>query len=101
MARTPTSQVERLADEARAVWRRDPELFVAVHCSYGFNRTGFTLCSYLAQVDGVPIDEALRTFREARPPGVKHGYFEDELRRRWLSVLVIPRRASRDGGPFD
>ena len=37
--------VQRLADESRALWREDPAAVVAVHCSYGFNRTGFTLCS--------------------------------------------------------
>jgi len=82
--------VQRLADEARAVWRKDPQVYVAVHCSYGFNRTGFTLCSYLAQVDGVAIDDALATFKRARPPGVKHGYFEEELRRRYPGRLASP-----------
>ena len=28
-------------------------------------------------------DEAIRKWREARPPGIKHAYFCDELRRRY------------------
>ena len=81
--------VAKLADEARDLWTADPGAFVAVHCSYGFNRTGFVLASYLCEVDGLDVDDALARFRESRPPGVKHGHFEEELRRRYPS-----RRAS-------
>ena len=75
--------VERIADEARSLWRKDAKAVVAIHCSYGFNRTGFALCSYLATHDGMDIDDALALFEKARPPGVKHGHFSEELKRRF------------------
>ena len=75
--------VERIADEARSLWRKDSKAVVAIHCSYGFNRTGFALCSYLATHDGMDIDDALALFEKARPPGVKHGHFSEELKRRF------------------
>ena len=54
----------------------------------GFNRTGFTLCSYLVQVLGLAVDDALSAFNEARPPGVKHEDFVRELRRRYDAVQL-------------
>ncbi|KAK7203936.1 Alpha/Beta hydrolase protein [Myxozyma melibiosi] len=52
---------------------------VAVHCHYGFNRTGFLICSYLVQRLGVPVRDAVEYFKVARPPGIKHPHFIDEL----------------------
>ena len=42
------------------------------HCA-GFNRTGFIMCSYLCEAEGMSVDEALDSFAAVRPPGVKHG----------------------------
>ncbi|KAK9382838.1 Alpha/Beta hydrolase protein [Kockiozyma suomiensis] len=52
---------------------------VGVHCHYGFNRTGFLICSYLVQKMGVPVRDAVEYFKQARPPGIKHPHFIDEL----------------------
>ena len=84
--------VERIADEARSSMRRkDSKAVVAIHCSYGFNRTGFALCSYLATHDGMDIDDALQPlFEKARPPGVKHGHFSEELKRRFPGRELTP-----------
>lgn len=57
----------------------DPNTNVAVHCHYGFNRTGFFLCSYLILKLNVPIKEALLRFKKSRSPGIKHPHFIDEL----------------------
>ncbi|KMS93555.1 hypothetical protein BVRB_030300, partial [Beta vulgaris subsp. vulgaris] len=54
---------------------------IAVHCHYGFNRTGFLVCSYLCEVQGLDPDEAIERFRLARPPGIKHEHFIKELYR--------------------
>lgn len=73
-------QVERVAKE---FWSRHPDQHIAIHCAYGFNRTGFIVCSYLCQAHGMTVDEALASFAKARPPGVKHGKFIDELYARY------------------
>jgi Dual specificity phosphatase, catalytic domain len=44
-----------------------------VHCCAGFNRTGFIMCSYLCEAEGMTVDDALDSFAAVRPPGVKHG----------------------------
>lgn len=73
-------EVERVAKE---FWSRHPDQHIAIHCAYGFNRTGFIVCSYLCQAHGMTVDEALASFAKARPPGVKHGKFIDELYARY------------------
>lgn len=55
----------------------------AVLLNAGFNRTGFVVCSYLVQALGMSVNEALAAFEQARPPGVKHQRFVNELHRRF------------------
>ncbi|KAK9452127.1 Alpha/Beta hydrolase protein [Limtongia smithiae] len=52
---------------------------VAVHCHYGFNRTGFLICAYMIQRMHKPVRVAIEDFKLARPPGIKHPHFVDEL----------------------
>ncbi|ANB15679.1 hypothetical protein AWJ20_3317 [Sugiyamaella lignohabitans] len=56
-----------------------PDATLAVHCHYGFNRTGFFLCSYMVERLGYSINEAVEAFSISRPPGIKHPHFIDEL----------------------
>ncbi|KAL9124483.1 MAG: hypothetical protein Q9217_006190 [Psora testacea] len=55
------------------------EPLIGVHCHYGFNRTGFFLCSYLIEKEGYGVQQAIDTFGAARPPGIRHAHFLDEL----------------------
>ena len=43
---------------------------MAIHCAYGFNRTGFALCAFLVEQCGLSADAALASFATARSPGV-------------------------------
>lgn len=52
---------------------------VAVHCHYGFNRTGFLICCYLIEKLGWTVSEAVAGFKAAKPPGIKHQHFIDAL----------------------
>lgn len=56
---------------------KDP--LIAVHCHYGFNRTGFLICCYLIEVLGWSVKEAVDGFKAAKPPGIKHPHFVDAL----------------------
>jgi protein-tyrosine phosphatase len=60
---------------------------VAVHCHYGFNRTGFFLVSYLVERLGWRLGDAIDAFRRARPPGIRHSHFVDELHVRYSGTL--------------
>ncbi|KAK6519993.1 hypothetical protein TWF506_000286 [Arthrobotrys conoides] len=66
---------------------------IAVHCHYGFNRTGLFICSYLIEKLGYPAQAAIDAFKEARYPGIRHAHFIDELFVRYDSGSTGIRRA--------
>lgn len=52
---------------------------IAVHCHYGYNRTGFFLVCYLVEKRGYALQEAIEEFKRAREPGIRHDHFIDAL----------------------
>lgn len=52
---------------------------IAVHCHYGFNRTGFFIACYLVERLGWKLRDAIEEFNVKRPPGIRHPHFVDEL----------------------
>ena len=52
---------------------------IAVHCHYGYNRTGFFICCYLIERKKFLPGEAVEEFQRAKPPGIKHEHFVDTL----------------------
>ncbi|KAJ3126848.1 hypothetical protein HK098_007052 [Nowakowskiella sp. JEL0407] len=80
------SDVNKFIDVAKAFWERKPDRQIAVHCHYGFNRTGFMICSYLIKELGVPISSAVEYFKIARPPGIRHEHFIYELELRYSDI---------------
>ena len=57
--------------------------FIALHCSYGYNRTGFITVALLVESHGLSVRDALAAFAEARPPGIRHSKFVTELLSRY------------------
>ncbi|KAL9100738.1 MAG: hypothetical protein Q9163_003923 [Psora crenata] len=60
---------------------------IGVHCHYGFNRTGFFICSYLIEREKYGVQQAIDAFGAARPPGIRHAHFLDELSVRYCIGL--------------
>lgn len=53
---------------------------VAIHCTHGFNRTGFIIVRFLVETMNMNVIDALRTFQIARPPGIyKKDYVQSLL----------------------
>ncbi|KAG0085513.1 hypothetical protein BGZ93_000632 [Podila epicladia] len=72
--------VKRFIAHCAACWAEKPGVDIAVHCHYGFNRTGFMLCSYLIEEQKYSVSEAIAHFQETRPPkGIRHDHFKGEL----------------------
>jgi len=95
----PFEAINAVAAAAAEFWARRPNDYIAIHCAYGFNRTGFVVCSYLCQVCGMTVPEALESFAQARPPGVKHGKFVDELYARYGTSTTDNKNI--DGGGME
>ncbi|GAB4819930.1 hypothetical protein N2152v2_006976 [Parachlorella kessleri] len=93
----PQDAIEEVARIANEYWGRCPDKYIAIHCAYGFNRTGFVVCSYLIQCCGLSVEEAMDSFADARPPGVKHEKFIKELYARHGDGRRAPPAASRRG----
>lgn len=54
-----------------------PLHFIGVHCTHGFNRTGFLICAYLYEKLDWDIDAAVHAYANIRPPGIyKQDYRE-------------------------
>lgn len=72
----------RKEQEARAVeerWNEDQEHAVGVHCHYGYNRTGYFIVCYLVERCGYGVQQAIDAFAKARPKGIRHSHFKDQL----------------------
>lgn len=63
--------VDTFITTAAACWEKKPDAQIAVHCHYGFNRTGFFICCYMIERLGVSVPDAIRYFAEARAPGIR------------------------------
>ena len=57
---------------------RSDDDIIGIHCTHGFNRTGFIIVRYLVQVNRMKLIDALNLFKEYRPPGI---YKEDYLKK--------------------
>ena len=51
-------------------FRKHPHHSIGVHCTHGYNRTGFLICSYLIEKLGFSVEEAITSFGSNRPPGI-------------------------------
>ncbi|KAK5075109.1 hypothetical protein LTR64_001314 [Lithohypha guttulata] len=61
---------------------------IAVHCHYGYNRTGFFIASYLISRCDYTVQQAIDEFARAKPPGIRHEHFKDTLWLRFASGSI-------------
>ncbi|KAF4341076.1 peroxisomal serine-active lipase [Fusarium beomiforme] len=69
-------QTERAATEN---WTNPQQCVIGVHCHYGFNRTGYFIVCYLVERCNFGVKEAIEAFAKARPNGIRHSHFLDQL----------------------
>nr|XP_025949185.1 mRNA-capping enzyme isoform X3 [Dromaius novaehollandiae] len=62
---------------------KNPSELIGVHCTHGFNRTGFLICAFLVEKLDWSVEAAVATFAQARPPGIYKGDYLKELFRRY------------------
>lgn len=63
--------------------------YVVIHCSYGRNRTGVMVVSYLVEELGMDVNDAIRAFSDSRPPGIKHQWMVDDIRQRYSDDVLL------------
>ncbi|XP_067879074.1 uncharacterized protein [Heterodontus francisci] len=75
----------------------DNDKLVGVHCTHGVNRTGYLICRYLIDVDGMEPREAINLFNKSRGyPIERQNYIQDLLQgpRRSNKGIDVPARCS-------
>ena len=86
--------VDRLRKEIKEQFGEEttdqPFPSIGVHCHYGYNRTGFFICSYLIEKRGWKVQDAIDEFKSKRPPGIRHDHFIDAL---WARYCIGLKRA--------
>ena len=97
MAPTP-KQYQIFKKMCRDFLRQNPSVAIGVHCTHGCNRTGFLVVSYLVDVLGYQLEEAIREFSLKRPPGIYKQVYIDELYRMWRNnrskMVKLPQNPS-------
>jgi mRNA-capping enzyme len=76
---TPTvEQTQAFVDLCDAFLRRNPLSVIGVHCTHGFNRSGFLIVAFLVLKLDWSVDAAVSVFAQMRPPGIyKQEYLND------------------------
>ncbi|XP_018568610.1 mRNA-capping enzyme-like [Anoplophora glabripennis] len=63
---------------------------IAVHCTHGFNRTGFLITAFLVERLKFDVGTALQIFSESRPPGIYKDDYIKELFKRYGRIEDAP-----------
>ncbi|KAM6395617.1 RNA/RNP complex-1-interacting phosphatase [Rhynochetos jubatus] len=77
---------------------RDNDKLIGVHCTHGLNRTGYLVCRYLIDVEGMEPNTAIELFNRARGhPIERPNYIQDLQKRSVKSTCGLKNLGS---GPF-
>uniref|UniRef100_E1BCH4 RNA/RNP complex-1-interacting phosphatase n=1 Tax=Bos taurus TaxID=9913 RepID=E1BCH4_BOVIN len=59
---------------------KDNDRLIGVHCTHGVNRTGYLICRYLIDVEGMRPDDAIELFSRCRGHCLERQNYIDDLR---------------------
>jgi len=83
--RPPTlEQVNQFIIVCKQFFAMNPGEAIGVHCTHGFNRTGFMIICYLVEVEDWSLNAAHSAFCKARPPGIYKKHYLEELNARYI-----------------
>ena len=83
-------QVNTFVGICRKFAQQNPLEIIAVHCTHGFNRTGFLISSYLIETEDWSPEAAVVEFAKQRPPGIYKAEYIEELFQRYGDVSDAP-----------
>ncbi|XP_075379925.1 RNA/RNP complex-1-interacting phosphatase isoform X1 [Mycteria americana] len=61
---------------------KDNDKLIGVHCTHGLNRTGYLVCRYLIDVEGMEPNTAIELFNRARGHPIERINYIQDLRKR-------------------
>uniref|UniRef100_A0A8B9QCA0 RNA/RNP complex-1-interacting phosphatase n=1 Tax=Apteryx owenii TaxID=8824 RepID=A0A8B9QCA0_APTOW len=77
---------------------KDNDKLIGVHCTHGLNRTGYLVCRYLIDVDGMEPNAAIELFNRARGHPIERMNYIEDLRKRSVKKNCSVKRLGSD--PF-
>uniref|UniRef100_A0A8C6WHU6 mRNA-capping enzyme n=1 Tax=Neogobius melanostomus TaxID=47308 RepID=A0A8C6WHU6_9GOBI len=80
---------------------KNPTELIGVHCTHGFNRTGFLICAYLVEKMDWSVEAAVAAYSQARAPGIYKGEYLKELFRRYGDEEDAPAAPALPDWCFD
>ncbi|KAI1716071.1 mRNA capping enzyme, catalytic domain-containing protein [Ditylenchus destructor] len=100
---TPTEEeTTEFISAAKKFFRDHPNDVMAMHCTHGFNRTGFLIVSFLVEEVEYAVDMAVEEFAKARPQGIYKQDYLNELSKRFgdeEDIIPAPNRPLWEHGP--
>lgn len=61
---------------------KDNDKLIGVHCTHGLNRTGYLVCRYLIDVEGMEPNTAIELFNSARGHPIERTNYIEDLQKR-------------------
>ncbi|NWX26569.1 DUS11 phosphatase, partial [Notiomystis cincta] len=61
---------------------RDNDKLIGVHCTHGLNRTGYLVCRYLIDVEGMEPNTAIELFNKCRGHPIERTNYIQDLQKR-------------------
>eukprot|EP00511_Aplanochytrium_stocchinoi_P001705 CAMPEP_0204830136 /NCGR_PEP_ID=MMETSP1346-20131115/8357_1 /ASSEMBLY_ACC=CAM_ASM_000771 /TAXON_ID=215587 /ORGANISM="Aplanochytrium stocchinoi, Strain GSBS06" /LENGTH=358 /DNA_ID=CAMNT_0051960277 /DNA_START=47 /DNA_END=1124 /DNA_ORIENTATION=- len=87
----PTDQqVKDFIQKVKQVWSEDPLQLVAVCSSFGYNRAGVLITSFLVEELKIPVDSAIHRFAQSRPPGIYSKPCLKFLHKKYGGHMTVP-----------
>ncbi|XP_068277543.1 RNA/RNP complex-1-interacting phosphatase [Nyctibius grandis] len=77
---------------------KDNDKLIGVHCTHGLNRTGYLVCRYLIDVEGMEPNTAIELFNRARGHPIERTNYIQDLRK--TPVKMICGLKNLGSGPF-
>jgi mRNA-capping enzyme len=74
-------------------FQQHPDNIIGVHCTHGYNRTGFLIIAFLVEQDDWSVEAAISAFSKSRPPGIYKQHYLEELVSRYngnMAEVSIP-----------
>ncbi|XP_014784120.1 mRNA-capping enzyme [Octopus bimaculoides] len=89
-------QTKVFIEMAAKYFTTHPTDVIGVHCTHGFNRTGFLIVAYLVEKESWSVDAAIQEFAKCRSPGIYKQHYINDLCQRYgdkdmiISAPMLP-----------
>lgn len=96
-----TEQVDTFIKLCSKFIEHNPNEIIGIHCTHGFNRTGYLIVAFLVEQESWSVDAAVQEFAASRPPGIYKQDYLNDLFKRYGEVDETPEAPPRPDWCFE